>query len=691
MVRNLLLQFVVILLTAPSAISQTNISGIINTYIPVINISSTCDNPCAPIQCISTITVTSAAGFATGDRVILIQMKGAVADTTNSVNHGNIIAINDAGNYEFGTIASVSGNNITTVSPLKNTYFTGITPKDSACVQLIKVPKYQGNVNVTGTLTAQNWNGRTGGVLAFEATGTVTLNGNINLDGKGFKGARSLGSSISCGVDTAFYYQSSGLSSSYSYYESRFTNNGCNQGCISSEMHNTNDARQSGYRGEGIVANTFKRIYAGNVTAVFDKGRGRWGNGGGGGGNHNAGGGGGGNYGTGGFGGNAFNQNGGCNNATLTNRKGYGGFGLGTSDIKLFLGGGGGEGHANVSGFSQGTNGGGIIFIKATELINNGNFSISANGLDNSVVTGNDGMGGGGAGGSIILSISSYTNNTNISAKGGKGGDFNNNTCHGTGGGGAGGVIKFSNNIIPTAVSVNVSGGVNGTQLSATINCGTDRNWGATPGSNGLAVALNMQNNGFFNENICNGTFLPVKIESFTADNIGFQVLLKWMTTEEVNNSKFNIERSIDGKTFETIGSKNAKRAEGSSYSFIDYALPKSNIVYYRLKQIDLNGQYEYYGPLPVSLKQQNSELIMVAPNPVSPGNPIEVRYFSASSEKAGVTIYNLFGQIVYTSEVGFEKGYNNFKIETSAIESGNYLLKITQAASTVAHKIIIH
>src|ERR1041385_4876787 len=169
-------------------IAQTNIGGVINTYAKVTALPGNCS--CPSTNCASA-TVVSAAGFAANDFVMLLQMKGARADSSNTSSHGNILNLYDAGNYEFDTIASVSGSTITFKVPLKQTYFTNATYADSAYVQLIKVPVYTGNVNVTSTLTPQSWNASTGtgGVLAFVVNGTLTLQANISADGMGFQPA----------------------------------------------------------------------------------------------------------------------------------------------------------------------------------------------------------------------------------------------------------------------------------------------------------------------------------------------------------------------------------------------------------------------------------------------------------------------------------------------------------------------
>src|ERR1700757_738879 len=155
------LWFYFIILFLPFVIKgqTTNISGIINSYASVTSVAA------------QSVNVSSAAGFTVNDRVLLIQMKGATINTTNTSVFGTITSYNDAGNYEFATIASIAGATISFVNPLIKTYTA------TGFVQLVKVPTYN-NVVVNGLLSCTPWNGTTGGILAFEAAGTITLNAN---------------------------------------------------------------------------------------------------------------------------------------------------------------------------------------------------------------------------------------------------------------------------------------------------------------------------------------------------------------------------------------------------------------------------------------------------------------------------------------------------------------------------------
>ena len=133
-----------------------NISGVINSYVSVSAVS------------VNSATVTAIGPFQVGDKVLIIQMKGAAITTTNTSAFGTITSLGNAGNFEFAVIASIIGNTVTFVSNLCKSY----TP--SGKVQLIRVPVYS-NATIVGTVTAQPWNGSTGGIVAIEATNSPLM------------------------------------------------------------------------------------------------------------------------------------------------------------------------------------------------------------------------------------------------------------------------------------------------------------------------------------------------------------------------------------------------------------------------------------------------------------------------------------------------------------------------------------
>jgi len=147
---------------------------VINKYGSVLSIL-----PC------NTFTVDSGSNFAVGDTVLIIQMKGATIDTSNSASFGNILNYNSCGNYEYNTIAAINLNDITLKYVLSNTYEI-----PGGKVQLVKVPSYQ-NYTVNQPHTCMQWNGTKGGIFAIYVTNTLTLNDSISVSNAGFAGGKS--------------------------------------------------------------------------------------------------------------------------------------------------------------------------------------------------------------------------------------------------------------------------------------------------------------------------------------------------------------------------------------------------------------------------------------------------------------------------------------------------------------------
>lgn len=165
--------------------AQVNVSGIINDYAKVTSIDfPSCQICDTSIACMNEIQVQNSSPFSVGDKVLIIQMKGAEIDETNTLSGGQITAINEAGNYEFFNVKKVTGNAIYPQRQLTRLYDPG------GMVQLVKVPNFTGDLAVNGSLTSAPWNPAlgTGGVLALFVEGTITLNAGMTVKGQGYVG-----------------------------------------------------------------------------------------------------------------------------------------------------------------------------------------------------------------------------------------------------------------------------------------------------------------------------------------------------------------------------------------------------------------------------------------------------------------------------------------------------------------------
>ena len=399
-----------------------SIGGVVNAYVAVTSINQ------------NGVNVTSSQGFSVGDKVLLIQMKGATISTGNNATFGQIQSYGDAGNFEFTNISSINGNAITFTQNLCKSFSI------NGFVQLIRVPVYN-QATITSLLTGQVWNGSTGGVVAIEATSSITFNANLSVQGLGFNGGAWTTGFFACG-----------------------------------DMNYANSGNVSGKKGEGIVA----------APVNLDGNRAPLANGGGGSNSGNPGAGGGSNGGAGGRGGNEFY--GWC---TLNASFGMGGYPLNYSSYRAFLGGGGGGGYRdNGLNCTNGSRGGGIVFL-ISPTINGNNFQVIASGANVIGNTDSEGAGGGGAGGCVYLLTSSVLSPLAVDVKGGNGGNIFStlwsSACHGPGGGGGGGAIVFQQSAIPPNVNPILNGGASGSVLHTGPACaGTPH--GAQPGANGILV-----------------------------------------------------------------------------------------------------------------------------------------------------------------------------------------------------------
>jgi Subtilase family/Secretion system C-terminal sorting domain len=174
---------------------------------------------------------------------------------------------------------------------------------------------------------------------------------------------------------------------------------------------------------------------------------------------------------------------------------------------------------------------------------------------------------------------------------------------------------------------------------------------------------------------------LPINIISFTASKQNDKVKLDWVTSNEVDNTKFIIERSADGRSFEAIGSLSSNNITGNqSYNFIDVQ-PNKPIGFYRLKLEDANGKITYTDIRKINFDKNGLD-ITVYPNPVKDGM---VKIISSENcNKA--TLYDAAGKAIgsYTLQ-----GRNN-KINLQGFAKGMYQLQIFTANASTTQKVII-
>lgn len=164
---------------------------------------------------------------------------------------------------------------------------------------------------------------------------------------------------------------------------------------------------------------------------------------------------------------------------------------------------------------------------------------------------------------------------------------------------------------------------------------------------------------------------LPVELLSFKAQCHDGYVILRWQTAQEENSSYFGVERSADGRSWETL---DKAPAAGSNYNLLNYQYTdktnpeKSGYTFYRLKLVDMNGSYEYSRVVYADCNAQAANEINVYPNPVE--NELQV----VSTDAIGkISLHSMQGKLIFTMHVTSNKTI----ISTTGLAQGGYILNI--------------
>jgi hypothetical protein len=172
----------------------------------------------------------------------------------------------------------------------------------------------------------------------------------------------------------------------------------------------------------------------------------------------------------------------------------------------------------------------------------------------------------------------------------------------------------------------------------------------------------------------------PVELIYFRTAVIGSSVELTWATASELNNDFFTIERSSNGVNYQVL---NEVTGAGNSDEVLNYKytddLPLPGLSYYRLKQTDYDGQFEYFNAKSVTLTGLFEDKIQTNPNPVI--NIVHLQGFSGNPKK--VRLLNIHGKDV-TGRVSIITNSNDLSIDLCLLEPGIYFLKTLEGSKKI-------
>jgi hypothetical protein len=197
---------------------------------------------------------------------------------------------------------------------------------------------------------------------------------------------------------------------------------------------------------------------------------------------------------------------------------------------------------------------------------------------------------------------------------------------------------------------------------------------------------------------------LPVELSTFEAELAQNAVMLKWSTASEKNNQGFNLYRSEqENGSYEKLNGSlipgNGTTTNTNEYEFRDDRIESNKYYYYRLEDVDINGQAKQHGPInifidPALMAPTEYSLDQNYPNPFNPGTTIS--YGLPEDTQVRLQVFNMKGQVVATLVDAFQPAgrYDlrwdaSTALNGSSLPTGIYFYKLETSQYTQIKKMI--
>jgi len=185
---------------------------------------------------------------------------------------------------------------------------------------------------------------------------------------------------------------------------------------------------------------------------------------------------------------------------------------------------------------------------------------------------------------------------------------------------------------------------------------------------------------------------LPVELLDFSVICSTSGVLINWSTASETNNNYFTIEKSTNIENWNYV---TTIKGAGNSNSVLNYSYTDYNALdnksYYRLKQTDFDGKFEYFDPMAVLCNDKTFNSFSLYPNPVK--DQVTCTFYTEVSSSFTIQILNSFGQIIYYKTIIAEKGTTNLPIDVTSAGNGIYsvILRSSDGNILESRRLVIY
>ncbi|MET0242164.1 MAG: T9SS type A sorting domain-containing protein [Flavitalea sp.] len=177
-----------------------------------------------------------------------------------------------------------------------------------------------------------------------------------------------------------------------------------------------------------------------------------------------------------------------------------------------------------------------------------------------------------------------------------------------------------------------------------------------------------------------NTLILPVVLTSFNAHTKNNGAEITWSTSQEAKSEKFLVEKSTDGKIWNTITTVAAAKSSTTTKNYSAFDATPEAVNYYRLKQVDIDGTFTYSKTVTLTTSGGNKIEAKVYPNPVTSAATVSIN--SPASANATIALFNIGGVKISSVNTNLEAGYNNIALaNVSTLKTGTYLVIVTNTA----------
>ncbi|WP_180754447.1 Ig-like domain-containing protein [Hymenobacter sp. DG01] len=181
---------------------------------------------------------------------------------------------------------------------------------------------------------------------------------------------------------------------------------------------------------------------------------------------------------------------------------------------------------------------------------------------------------------------------------------------------------------------------------------------------------------------------LPVQLTRFEAKVKEADVHVSWTTAMELKNERFEVERSLDGRTFTRIGSVAGRGTTNQSaqYSYLDAKARRvAPLLYYRLRQVDTNGEAEYSDVQTVRFAEKSlAPTFNVSPNPATNEAALDLTTMPIGSYS--VQVLDMTGRVLYS---GAAEGGKISPLALHQISSGVYVVLVHNSTTHATKRIV--